>query len=65
MSANVIWPMHTSSLNPDGSTPRRGACVECKDPQTENEVLYSFDGGKGCVCKKCAKLPQYARLMQT
>jgi hypothetical protein len=55
--------MRTSSINPDGSTPKRGACIECRDPKTENQVLHSFEG-KGSVCDDCAKLPQYAKLLK-
>ena len=60
----MTWPMKTSGLNPDGSTPKRGACVECRLPETCDEVLYSFDGGKGCVCARCAKLPEYAKKLK-
>jgi hypothetical protein len=54
------WPMKTSGLNSDGSEPQRGACIECREESTKDEVLISFDC-KGCVCARCSRLPQYAK----
>jgi len=41
--------MKTSGPNFDGSIPKRGACVECGDPETINQVLTSFDGKKAAA----------------
>lgn len=57
------WPMKTSGPNPDGSEVQRGACIECRDPETVKQVLISFDG-KGAVCERCSRLPQYAKRLK-
>lgn len=56
----MTWPMRTAGPTDDGKPAVRGACSECKDPQTVNEVLTSIDC-KLSVCAKCARLPQYAK----
>lgn len=52
-----MWPMKT---DPEGS--RRGACYECKRPETVDEVLISVTVSKSvAVCSQCITLEKYAK----
>lgn len=58
----MTWPMKTTT-DPNRNV-KRGACIECKDPKTVDEVLISIDCN-GAVCAKCAKLPHNAKRLRS
>jgi len=50
------WKMETAG---PGSA-ERGACTDCKRPETADEVLFSVDC-RYCVCAECAEKPEHKR----
>ena len=56
----MTWPMKT---DPEGQG--RGACFECKRPETVEEVLTSVTvgGGSKAVCSQCVTLQKYAKCL--
>jgi len=55
------FPMNTA---PEPKVPR-GACVECQDAATIDQVLTSVcvDGVSKCVCERCLTLSKYQKYL--
>ena len=58
--AKQAWRMDSGP----GTT--RGACVNCKDDATKNELLVSVcvNGTSQCYCNPCSNLPKIRKYKQ-